>query len=200
MLLGPPPGGRIVLLEPPPGGRTVLLGPPPGGRIVLLEPPPGGRIVLLGPPPGGRTVLLGPPPGGRIVLLGPPPGEPDPAETPVGEPPGPVESRVHGTGIRSDLGYGYGGGVMVRVTGGCVTPSRLRGFWSSVMVKGGGRMLLVTCMTEFVTPEVILTFHTSILSVVTGGIVSTICSWFQSQHYHSRPSSEWQDMSLRPSV
>lgn len=157
MLLAPPPGGKIMVVQ---------AGPPPGGkRMVLLGPPAGGKImVLLGPPPGGETT----------VVRGPPPGEPDPAEMPVGEPPDSVESRVQGTGIRSDLGYGYGGGVMVRVTGGWVTPSRLRGFWSSVMVKGGGRMLLVICMTEFVTPEVILTFHTSILSVVTGGIVSTV--------------------------
>ncbi|KAI3326857.1 hypothetical protein HD806DRAFT_551942 [Xylariaceae sp. AK1471] len=39
--------------------------------------------------------------------------------------------------------YGYGGGVMVLVTGGCVTAGLVRGLGSSVMANGGDRILLV---------------------------------------------------------
>ena len=40
--------------------------------------------------------------------------------------------------------YGYGGGVIVRVTGGLSTPGEVSGLGLSVMTKGGGRTLLVT--------------------------------------------------------
>ena len=50
----------------------------------------------------------------------------------------------------------------------------LRGFRSSVIVKGGGKMLRVIWNTELLTSDGILTFHTSMRSVVTGGIVSTV--------------------------
>lgn len=40
--------------------------------------------------------------------------------------------------------YGYGGGVIVRVTGGLSTPGEVSGLGLSVITKGGGRTLLVT--------------------------------------------------------
>lgn len=70
--------------------------------------------------------------------------------------------------------YGKGGGKIVRVTGGCVTPDWLFGLRSSVIVNGGGRMLLVTYITELDTPAVTLTFQKLILSVVMGGIVRVV--------------------------
>ena len=70
--------------------------------------------------------------------------------------------------------YGYGGGVMVRVTRGWLTPDSDRGLGSSVMVKGGGRILLVSCTKALVAPELIWTFHILISVVVTGGIVRTV--------------------------
>jgi len=42
------------------------------------------------------------------------------------------------------------------------------------MVKGGGRILLVSCTEALVTPELIWTFHRLISVVVTGGIVRTV--------------------------
>ena len=63
---------------------------------------------------------------------------------------------------------------MVRRTGGCVTPCSEREFGLSVMVKGGGRILRVTVITEPVTPLVTLTFQRSIWSVVIGGIVRVV--------------------------
>jgi len=89
---------------------------------------------------------------------------------------------------------GYGGGVIILVT--CVgdTPAWLSGFGSSVVVKGGGRTLLVTWKVgdvEIWVP-VSSTFQTSITVVVTtpklaevirlwilvspGGTVSTVLS------------------------
>lgn len=76
----------------------------------------GGALVLSAAPPGELEPVGAPP--GEFDVVRAPPGEFDPAEPPVIEPPGAVESRVQGTGIGSEFGYGYGGGVMVRVTGG----------------------------------------------------------------------------------
>jgi hypothetical protein len=50
--------------------------------------------------------------------------------------------------------YGQGGGVMVRVTGGCETPDFFEGFGSSSMVNGDGRMLGVMRNVEY-APEVV---------------------------------------------
>lgn len=49
-----------------------------------------------------------------------------------------------------------------------------RGFRSSVMMNGGGRILVVTNILLSEAPGVILTFQTSILSVVIGGMVSVV--------------------------
>lgn len=70
--------------------------------------------------------------------------------------------------------YGYGGGVIVRTVGGRRTPDSDRGLGFSVMVKGGGRILLVSCTKALIAPELIWTFHILISVVVTGGIVRTV--------------------------
>lgn len=48
------------------------------------------------------------------------------------------------------------------------------------MVNGGGRILVVTKVLLFEAPEVILTFQTSILLVVMGGMVSVVVSVIRS--------------------
>lgn len=74
----------------------------------------------------------------------------------------------------ASLEYGNGGGVIVRTALGWETPDSDRGLGSSVMVKGGGRILLVSCTKALVTPELMGTFHRLISFVVTGGIVRTV--------------------------
>lgn len=62
-----------------------------------------------------------------------------------GAPGGPLlNPRVGSLGSLTVCENGKGGGVIVRVTGGWVTPCSLLGFGSSVIVKVGGRTLLVT--------------------------------------------------------
>lgn len=56
-----------------------------------------------------------------------------------------------------------------------MTPDSLHAFGSSVMVKGGGRMLGVGWMTESVS-ESTLTFQYSISLVVIGGMVIVVVS------------------------
>ena len=70
--------------------------------------------------------------------------------------------------------YGYGGGVIIRVTIGLVTPGCPPGLRSSVITNGAGSMLLVKYISELFTPSETRTFHRLIWSVVTGGIVSVV--------------------------
>jgi hypothetical protein len=55
--------------------------------------------------------------------------------------------------------YGYGGGVMVRVTSGCDTLGDDLGLGSLVTTKGGGKMLGVTPKDD-TTPEPLCEFST----------------------------------------
>ena len=62
-----------------------------------------------------------------------------------GAPGGPdLKPKVGNFGSRTVCENGNGGGVIVLVTGGWVTPCLFSGFGSSVIVKTGGRTLLVT--------------------------------------------------------
>ncbi len=73
--------------------------------------------------------------------------------------------------------YGYGGGVMVRMTSGCDTPGDDLGLRSLVTTNGGGRTMGVTAKDD-TTPEPLcvqhLYYHTSMAVVTTGGMVSVV--------------------------
>lgn len=174
--------GNFVIVEDPPGRTN-------GSRVIEEEPD--GR--LKGKPvtvdgasvSGGRA-------NGNFVIVDEPPGRTNGSSV-IAEGP---EERMNGNPVMVEgfaacgfgpfaLGdgpladgapteYGYGGGVIVRVTRGWLTPDSDRGLGSSVMVNGGGRILLVSCTKALVAPELIRTFHILISVVVTGGIVRTV--------------------------
>ena len=88
------------------------------------------------PPPGPQPIRQG-------LLQKRRQGRPQPEVQ--GAPGGPdLKPKVGNFGSRTVCENGNGGGVIVLVTGGWVTPCFVSGFGSSVIVKTGGRTLLVT--------------------------------------------------------